>query len=221
PPALEDETARDVFATLQPYGLEASADKLFPFTEFFPAQRDLVTPIMAYPSENIFAALPPGGGKTAIAELFILQFLLEGALLETNMGASEETSMAETAVPAAERKILYLTAHEACAMRRFQDWRIKFGEGLKQRVAKLEPFGEGTTLKAEKVYQATIIIASGSGLAPLLRQGAVDCLLSVTHIIADCVHLIRAPEGRWMEECLARLLSKPYLVNNGQKPARL
>ncbi|EAN92550.1 ATP-dependent RNA helicase, putative [Trypanosoma cruzi] len=221
PSALEDETARDVFATLQPYGLEASADKLFPFTEFFPAQRDLVTPIMAYPSENIFAALPPGGGKTAIAELFILQFLLEGALLETNMGASEETSMAEKLCPLLSEKFCTSTAHEACAMRRFQDWRIKFGEGLKQRVAKLEPFGEGTTLKAEKVYQATIIIASGSGLAPLLRQGAVDCLLSVTHIIADCVHLIRAPEGRWMEECLARLLSKPYLVNNGQKPARL
>ncbi|ESL07477.1 ATP-dependent RNA helicase [Trypanosoma rangeli SC58] len=221
PSTLEDETVRDVSATLQPYGLETAADKVFPFTEFFPAQRDLVVPIMEHPTENVFAALPPGGGKTAVAELFVLQFLLEGALLERQLEACEEASVVNSTVPAAERQLLYLTAHEACATRRFQDWRFKFGEGLQQRVTKLEPFGEDTAAKVEKFRQATIIIASGSGLAPLIRRGAADCLAGVTHIILDHVHLIRAPEGRWMEECLARLLSKPYLVNNGQKPARL
>ncbi|KEG11150.1 putative ATP-dependent RNA helicase [Trypanosoma grayi] len=232
PPSTEDESAYDVSATLQQYGLESAAAKVFPFTEFFPTQHDLVTPIMAHPEENIFAALPPGGGRTAIAELFILQFLLEGALLQQQQQAhdvtvpvtapaAEEDEGAEAVVPVVERKLLYVTAHEACATRRFHDWRFKFGEGLQQRVVKLDPFGEDLATKMAKVQQATIIIASGSSLAPLVRRGATDCLAGVTHIIVDHVHLIRAPEGRWMEECIARLLSKPYVVNNGRRPARL
>ncbi|KAH9599320.1 Sec63 domain [Trypanosoma melophagium] len=251
PPSLEDdESMREVSATLKPYGLEAAAEKVFPFTEFFPTQHDLVVPIMENPTENIFVAIPPGGGRTTIAELFILQFLLDCALLQTETSTSsisnnddngtttttttnnnnnnnnnapitEEEQIADGIVPATKRKLLYITAHDACATRRLHDWRCKFGEGLKQYVVKLEPFGEGLETKMEKVRNATIIIASGGSLLPLLRRGGNDYLTGVTHIIVDHIHLIRAPEGRWMEECIARLQSKPYLVNNGKQPARL
>ncbi|KAG8345871.1 DEAD DEAH box helicase Type III restriction enzyme res subunit Helicase conserved C terminal domain [Trypanosoma vivax] len=232
PSTMEDEQERDVSASLQPYGLEGLAAKVFPFTEFFHTQHDLIVPIMEHKSENIFAALPPGGGKTVVAELFILQFLLDCALLsqaastssctDGNPRINEVTDRASGCVATASgRKLLYLTAHEGPATRRFHDWRFKFGGELEQRISKLEPLGESLSVKVDKVNEATIIIASGKSLVPLLRHGATDCLAAVTHLIVDHVHLLRAPDGRLMEECVARLQSKPFIMNCRQKPPRI
>ncbi|CBH11185.1 ATP-dependent RNA helicase, putative [Trypanosoma brucei gambiense DAL972] len=229
PPSVRSEDERDVSTAMQPYGMEAAASKVFPFTEFFQIQHDLVAPIMENRGESFFVAFPPGSGKTAVAEIFILKFLLEcahsrsanGVSSPVGRGNEEKNNDGGESILRTEQKLLYLTATEACATRRYNEWRYKFGEELNQRVAKLEPYGEELAIKAEKVRGATIIISCGSSFAPLLRHGAMDFLSAITHVIVDHVHLLRAPEGRWMEECVARLQSKPYIVNRGQGPARL
>lgn len=115
-------------------------------------------------------------------------------------------------------KLLYITSNADVVHRRALDWRYKFGEVLKQRVVEL--CGDGTTDAAAEVATASIVLASGEQLIRLVRSGD-PVLAGVTHIVVDHLHLLRAPEGQAMEECVARLNSEPYLVRRGAGRARV
>ncbi|CCW70800.1 unnamed protein product [Phytomonas sp. Hart1] len=235
PPSVDDANELDVRNVLEPYKLGDVGDQIFPFTTFYSSQRDMVGSIFDNDQDNIFAGMPPGGGKTVIAELFILSFLLDGALhpeedstLKPNSGTDD--GQATVPDPAngfarssrVQRKVLYITTHKDTAVRHYMDWRYKFGELLQQRVVLLddERVDGNDFATSTEIEKASIVIATGAGLISHVRAGAA-WLSGVVHLIADHLHLLRAAEGRFSEECLARLQSGPFLVHHGIRRARL
>ncbi|KAG5508225.1 hypothetical protein JKF63_05481 [Porcisia hertigi] len=226
-PPLQDANSTSVGERLAPYELHTVAETLFPFQSFTALQSDLIDPIFQDHPHNLLVGVPPGAGKTVIAELFVLHFLLEEALKETERtkrvqqqeekGEGSDTN-SQHLLPG---KLLYLTSHPDVVHRRALDWRYKFGEVLKQRVVELVGAGgAGSVINGSEVLDATIVLATGENLIRLVRRGD-PVLAGVTHIIVDHLHLLRAPEGQAMEECIARLNSEPFLLRQGSGRARV
>nr|CAJ2470089.1 unnamed protein product [Leishmania braziliensis] len=232
-PPSQDANITSVAERLAPFQLHTLGETLFPFQDFTALQSDLIDPIFLDHPHNLLVGVPPGGGKTAIAELFVLQFLLEEALKETERTAKthqqeEEERPATRSKLLLPGKLLYLTSNPDVVHRRALNWRYKFGEVLKQRVVELAGSWGGDTendgaeeiSNAAEVTSAAIVLATGANLIRLVRRGD-PVLAGVTHIIVDHLHLLRAPEGQAMEECMARLNSEPFLVRCGAGRARV
>eukprot|EP00796_Vickermania_ingenoplastis_P011097 gene11097-7724_t len=235
-----EEEALDVSNTLAKYQLQGVAASLFPFTEFYAHQREVVETIMECEDSNMFIGVPPGGGKTALAEMFVLQFLLSSALRAEEQAEAAKAPEAEagpgearkvggvgaSASPhtaAAQTKLLYLTVNEDVASRRYMDWACRLEPALQAKVVKLDAFHDATAhLEALTSTSPRIIVATGATLLPLVRREEPLLLRDVTHIVVDHLHLLRTEEGRAMEECIARLQSgPPYLTCGGAQRARL
>lgn len=211
-PTNDEVNDMDVANVLEPYQLAAVGDKIFPFTEFYASQRDLVAPILGDSLlSNVYAGMPPGGGKTVVAELFVLQFLMTVSASAATGDASGDSQK--------RKKILYLTCHEDVAERRYMDWRFKFGESLGQSVVKIDGT-QSREAQLPAVAAAAIVVATGASIISWVRTMA-PVLLDVTHIVADHLHVLRTPEGRFLEEALARLQASPFLVHDGTQRARL
>ena len=236
-PPSTDANVCAVAERLATFQLHAVAEQLFPFQDFTALQSDLIDPIFLDHPRNLLVGVPPGGGKTVIAELFVLQFLLEEALKETErqsraqqaqQGAlpQEDGDTAAAAAALLPGKLLYLTSNADVVHRRALDWRYKFGEVLKQRVVELTADDDGgggdleSDARAQKLAAATIILATGEQLIRLVRRGDA-ALAGVTHVVVDHLHLLRSPEGQAMEECMARLNAEPFLVGHGVGRARV
>ncbi|CAJ1987883.1 Brr2 / U5 small nuclear ribonucleoprotein 200 kDa helicase / U5-200K [Leishmania donovani] len=235
-PPSQDANITSVTERLAPYQLHTVGEMLFPFQDFTALQSDLIDPIFLDHPHNLLVGVPPGGGKTAIAELFVLQFLLEEALKEKERTAGvqqkqqrdEEEGSATQSTLLLPGKLLYLTSNPDVVHRRALDWRYKFGEVLKQRVVELaggvsddtDADDAETVSNAVEVASAAIVLATGENLIRLVRRGD-SALAGVTHIVVDHLHLLRAPEGQAMEECMARLNSEPFLVRRGAGRARV
>lgn len=279
---MEEEEALDVQKVMEKYLPHTVADTFFPFTHFHPHQRELVEALLEAEEENVFAGVPPGGGKTVLAELFAFQFILQaGAAAEEEdkkvsdeleekeedmeksgkkgRGAlSEEEMRSEKDVHPKLRRsgppptLLYLTAQEETATRHYLDWSYRFGTLLQVDVQlwtplscygapsllaedlKKEEDNEETSKREEETEKINagsdpsrprIVVTTGANLISLLRNESSSVsshlLFGVTHLVADHLHLLRSSEGRWVEECLARLLYPPYLIGRGERRARL
>ncbi|KAG5482202.1 hypothetical protein CUR178_06061 [Leishmania enriettii] len=235
-PPSQDANITSVAERLAPFQLHTVGEMLFPFQDFTALQSDLIDPIFLDHPHNLLVGVPPGGGKTAIAELFVLQFLLEESLREKERTAQaqqrEEVQPGTCSQPPPQLpgKLLYLTSNPDVVHRRALDWRYKFGEVLKQRVVEVadggdgnavaDAYGAGAVSSAGDVASADIVLATGENLLRLVRRSD-PALAGVTHIVIDHLHLLRAPEGQAMEECVARLNSEPFLVRRGAGRARV
>lgn len=290
----EEEDELNVMKVMGKYQLHSLAEAFFPFTHFYSYQREVVEALLECEDENVFVGVPPGGGKTVLAEIFALQFILQAtAQVEENAnkesgtmeddntekgqttgeelmkdemkvesGGQEKKKSMETISLESQKKnnesapprrqgiivssspptLLYLTVHEDTATRHFLDWSYRFGTLLQVKVKQLSPLSfyssfdnshserisEDERDENESVPNASrpqILVATGANLISLLRSefSSVSSLLlhGVTHIVVDHLHLLRSSEGRWVEECLARLLHPPYLVGKGERRARL
>ncbi|KAG5481552.1 hypothetical protein LSCM1_05573 [Leishmania martiniquensis] len=235
-PPSQDANITSVAERLSPFQLHTVGELLFPFQDFTALQSDLIDPIFLDHPHNLLVGVPPGGGKTVIAELFVLQFLLEESLKETERTAvaQQQEGEGESGTRSQQQllpgKLLYLTSNPDVVHRRALDWRYKFDEVLKQRVVELtgrsnrnanaDAYCTGAVHSAAELGSATILLATGEDLLRLVRRGD-PVLAGVTHIIIDHLHLLRAPEGQAMEECMARLNSEPFLVRRGAGRARV
>ncbi|GET87653.1 ATP-dependent RNA helicase, putative [Leishmania tarentolae] len=234
-PPSQDANITSVAERLAPFQLHTVGEMLFPFQDFTALQSDLIDPIFLDHPHNLLVGVPPGGGKTVIAELFVLQFLLEEALKEKERASEmQQQNQQEEEVSAAQStvllpgKLLYLTSNRDVVHRRALDWRYKFGEVLKQRVVELaggeddgtDTDNAGAVNNAVEVASAAIVLTTGENLIRLVRRGD-PALAGVTHIVVDHLHLLRAPEGQAVEECMARLNSEPFLVRRGAGRARV
>jgi pre-mRNA-splicing helicase BRR2 len=227
-PPSQDANVCAVAERLAAFQLQAVGEQIFPFQDFTTLQSDLIDPIFLDHPRNLLVGVPSGGGKTVLAELFVLQFLLEEATKETERQSKAEHQQqldVEGGAVAAELrpgKLLYLTSNADVVHRRALDWRYKFGEVLKQHVVELSAgdsdSGDGS--RAKKLASATIALATGEQLIRLVRRGD-PALAGVTHIVVDHLHLLRSPEGQAMEECVARLNAEPFLVRYGAGRARI
>lgn len=241
-PSMEDERDRlDVPTALSKYQLHELAETLFPFTQFYHHQREVLETILECESESLFVGVPPGGGKTVLAELFVLQFILSSQEAKASAGESDNAAVAAAVkdekdeerrigknprdqAPAKGHapKLLYLTVYDDVAARRYMDWAYRFTTLMETTVFLLDDpsavmSSEGSMKALE---ESQIIIATGAKLLPLVNQEH-PLLGDVTHIIADPIHLLRSSEGRGVEACLARLTAAPLLVNHGRARARL
>ncbi|KPI86612.1 putative ATP-dependent RNA helicase [Leptomonas seymouri] len=240
-PSLPDANATAVEERLAAFQLHTVGEKIFHFQNFTALQSDMIDPIFLEHPRNLLVGVPPGGGKTVLAELFVLQFLLEEATKEMERQSKsqrdaqqEQEDDAAAAAALLPGKLLYLTSNADVVHRRALDWRYKFGEVLKQQVVELAAgddvddngrhnsgsSGDGGGARAKKLASATIVLATGEQLIRLVRRGDA-ALAGVTHIVADHLHLLRSPEGQAMEECMARLNAEPFLVRHGTGRARV
>ncbi|CAD2221668.1 ATP-dependent RNA helicase [Angomonas deanei] len=159
-------------------------------------------------SDNVLVGLPPGGGKTVLAELFVLSFLLQEALREESKDAGQH-------------RVFYVTSNEDVVERRGLSWRMKFEEGLQQQVAHLTRAASVSQPETHRLLRsAPIVVVSAAALVNLVRRED-PILRSMTHLIVDHLHLLRSAEGRFLEECIASLNSEPFLANGGTARPRL
>lgn len=224
-----EEDALLVERVLKPYHLEAVGATFFTFPSFTKLQANVLEAIFTDESPpDIFAGVPMGAGKTTLAELFALRFLLDRASHNGTQQQREGTAAA--AAPPSGAKLLYITASSAVATRRYEEWSYKFNDllgggggeatsssGLLQLTATLALCDDSASRAVEG---STIIIASPDGLAPLLRRGG-ESLFGVSHMIVDHAHLLRDTRLRAFESSVSRLLSPPYLLNGGTRRPRL
>lgn len=227
PSGLSEEEL-DVCNVMTRYQMHQLAEKLFPFSHFYAHQRELVAPVMEG-EESVFIALPPGGGKTVVAELFILQYLLSTKMKQEERDDEVDHSAAEkprkgeshrSRQPVQKPKLLYITVQPEVADRHYMEWSYRFGSLLECDVFRLD------ALHSEREHllqqsESNLIVTTGAELAPLVRREELTLLSDVTHIIVDHMHLLRSSEGRGLEVCVAKLLSSPYTSVGGRRPRLL
>ena len=193
-PRSEDEEQYSIAKLLEPFGISHLAEKLFPFRDMFPAQYEVCDSILDT-ADNVFVGMPPGTGKGFLGDLWIVHFLLSCA---AEGDAGEQLGL------------LYVTIHPLVASRRFDEFTLRFGKSLKQRVVRLS--GTDWEADARSVDAGNIVVCTADQLLPLVRR-CHPCLRKITHIILDHLHGIRSNDGRSYECAVSRLISKPYLVN--------
>lgn len=302
----EEEDRLEVANVMRKYKLDSIAVLLFPFTHFYAHQRELVETLIECDDANVFAGVPPGGGKTVLAELFALQFILAAGVQleedgnaaislvdeqktkseeETERATAQDTSNDYLTLKGKEKQaveeersggdeasssfgptsiashrprqppvppfppptLLYLTVQEDVAMRHYLDWSFRFRTSLQVEVHQLSSLSlddsvscsvygevsdseeEQTAGKKNTISRSSssprIVVTTGGQLISFLRSESSPrsshLLSGVTHLVVDHLHLLRSSEGRWMEECVARLCSPPYLVGRGVRRPRV
>lgn len=211
--ADDEEDGLLVEKMLKPYHLDAVGAQFFSFPAFTKLQANALEAIFADESPDIFAGVPMGAGKTTLAELFALRFLLD-----------------RNSTDSARPQLLYVTATNTVASRRFEEWSYKFQELLSNdnnssstTTANIVQLTAASALRddvAQQLANAAIIITSPDGITPLLRRGG-EGLHGVTYMVVDHAHLLRDTRLRAFECCISRLLSPPYLLNHGARRPRL
>lgn len=153
------------------------------FKHFNPVQTQVFT-VLYNSDDNVLVAAPTGSGKTICAEFAILRNHQKG--------------------PDSIMRAVYIAPVEALAKERYNDWKKKFGEGLR-RVTVVELTGE-TATDLKLLEKGQIIISTPEKWDAISRRWKQrKHVQQVSLFIVDELHLIGGQGGPVLEVIVSRM----------------